>query len=149
MQKFPGQEWNLHHSTDPSHSSDNTRSLTARPLGNKYVWSMVGWIRECQACRYRGQTLFIYLLSVLSYRFLFCSMIIHACPYLFDAYIVPDLTTGTLLSWPLHIWHVPTTDHLLPTTRICSWLILEFSLSWPYNQSFLQDILVTIMCNSI
>ena len=28
IQKFPGQGSNLHYSSDPSHSSDNTRSLT-------------------------------------------------------------------------------------------------------------------------
>ena len=28
MWKFPGQGSNLHHRSDPSHSSDNTRSLT-------------------------------------------------------------------------------------------------------------------------
>ena len=28
MQKFPGQELNLHHSSDLSHCSDNVRSLT-------------------------------------------------------------------------------------------------------------------------
>ena len=27
MQKFPVQEWDLHHSSNLSHSSDNTRSL--------------------------------------------------------------------------------------------------------------------------
>ena len=30
MQKFPGKGWNLHHSSDLSHSSDNTRSLTSQ-----------------------------------------------------------------------------------------------------------------------
>ena len=35
-QKFPGQGAtpNPHHSSDPSHSNDNARSLTSRPLGN-------------------------------------------------------------------------------------------------------------------
>ena len=28
MQKFPGQTWNAHHSSNLSHCSDNTRSLT-------------------------------------------------------------------------------------------------------------------------
>jgi len=36
MWKFPGQESNLHHSSDPSHSSDNTRSITARSPGNSW-----------------------------------------------------------------------------------------------------------------
>ena len=34
MQKCPEQGLNLHHSSDLSHSSDNTRSLTARLPGN-------------------------------------------------------------------------------------------------------------------
>ena len=33
MQKFLGQGWNMRHSRDLSHRNDNTRSLTARPLG--------------------------------------------------------------------------------------------------------------------
>ena len=32
--KFPGQELNLHHNSNPSHSSDDAGSLTARPLRN-------------------------------------------------------------------------------------------------------------------
>ena len=32
--EVPGPELNLPHSSDPSHSSDNARFLTARPLGN-------------------------------------------------------------------------------------------------------------------
>ena len=28
MRKFPGQKWNLHHSSDLGHCSDNARSLT-------------------------------------------------------------------------------------------------------------------------
>ena len=34
MWKFPGQRLNLRHSSDPSHSSDNAKSLTAKPPGN-------------------------------------------------------------------------------------------------------------------
>ena len=36
MQKFPGQRSNLWHSSDPSHSGDNTRSLTCWPPGNSW-----------------------------------------------------------------------------------------------------------------
>ena len=34
MQKFPGQGSNQCHSSDLSHGSDHSRSLTTRPLGN-------------------------------------------------------------------------------------------------------------------
>lgn len=34
MLKFPGQGSNSRHSSDPSHSGDNARSLTTRPPGN-------------------------------------------------------------------------------------------------------------------
>ena len=34
MWKFPGQEWNLQHSSKPSHCSDNARSLTTAPQGS-------------------------------------------------------------------------------------------------------------------
>jgi len=36
MQKFLGQELNLHHNSDPSHSSDSAGSSTTRPPGNSY-----------------------------------------------------------------------------------------------------------------
>ena len=42
MQKFPDQGSNLYHSTDPSHGSDNTRSLTHEPPGNSNTISLVG-----------------------------------------------------------------------------------------------------------
>ena len=40
MWKFPSQGLILHHSSDLSHSSDNARSLTARPPGNShsFLW---------------------------------------------------------------------------------------------------------------
>ena len=43
MGKFPGQGTNLHHSSDPSHISDNARYLTVRLPGNSsdsYWWKM-------------------------------------------------------------------------------------------------------------
>ena len=36
--KFPGQELNLHHSSNPSRSSDNFRSLTIVPQGNSQLY---------------------------------------------------------------------------------------------------------------
>ena len=42
MQKFPDQGSNLYHSSDPSHGSDNTRSLTHEPPGNSNTISLVG-----------------------------------------------------------------------------------------------------------
>ena len=38
IQKFPGEGLNLHHSNDPSHSSNNTGSLTTRPQGNFSIY---------------------------------------------------------------------------------------------------------------
>ena len=41
MQKFPGQEMNLHHGSDPSHSSANARSLTYWATREVWVFSFV------------------------------------------------------------------------------------------------------------
>ena len=37
MRKFPHQGWNLSHSSDLSHNSDDARPLTTRPPGNSYL----------------------------------------------------------------------------------------------------------------
>ena len=36
MKKFPGQGWNLSHSSDLNHSRDDAGPLTTRPLGKSY-----------------------------------------------------------------------------------------------------------------
>ena len=54
MQKFPGQGSNTHHSSDPNHSSDNTRSLTLRPPGNSQMYYFVVRYPNGNAIRYEG-----------------------------------------------------------------------------------------------
>ena len=41
MWSFPGWGWNPRHSSDPSHSSDNARSLTREPPGNSHLWFFI------------------------------------------------------------------------------------------------------------
>ena len=53
MQKFLGQgsnlgqEWNPHHSSGLSHSSDNARSLTTRPSENSWARLLEFWLPSC------------------------------------------------------------------------------------------------------
>ena len=48
MGKFPGQALSVHHSSDRSHSSDNTESLTTRLPGNSFFFfSLKGVIAKC------------------------------------------------------------------------------------------------------
>ena len=46
MWKFLGQWWSLCHSSDPSHSNDNTRSLTTRPPENSRLVKFLCRIRD-------------------------------------------------------------------------------------------------------
>lgn len=50
IQKFPRQRSNLHHTSDPIHSSDNTRFLASEPPGNSSIYYFFLQRLWCHPC---------------------------------------------------------------------------------------------------